>query len=47
MEDVVTGVRDSATVQITNGLKVGDTIITTGLMSLKQGGKVKLAKIIK
>lgn len=47
MENVVTGVRDSATVQITNGLKVGDTIITTGLMSLKQGGKVKLGKIVK
>jgi membrane fusion protein (multidrug efflux system) len=47
MEDVITGIRDSATVQITNGLKVGDTIITTGLMSLKQGGKVKLGKVIK
>jgi membrane fusion protein (multidrug efflux system) len=47
MEDIVTGVRDSASVQITNGLKVGDTIITTGLMSLKEGGKVKLGKIIK
>ena len=47
MQDVITGIRDSATVQITNGLKVGDTVITTGLMSLKQGGKVKLGKIIK
>ncbi len=47
MEDVITGIRDSATVQITNGLKVGDTIITTGLMSLKPGGKVMLGKIIK
>lgn len=47
LEDVITGIRDSATVQITNGLKVGDTIITTGLMSLKPGGKVKLGKIIK
>lgn len=46
MEDVITGIRDSATVQITNGLKVGDTVITTGLMSLKQGGKVKLGKIM-
>ena len=47
MQDVITGIRDSATVQITNGLKVGDTVITTGLMILKQGGKVKLGKIIK
>jgi len=44
-EDVTTGIRDSAMVQITNGLKVGDTIITTGLMSLKPKGKVVLGKI--
>jgi len=44
-EDVTTGVRDTAMVQITNGLKVGDTIITTGLMSLKPNGKVVLNKV--
>ena len=44
-EDVSTGIRDSAMVQITNGLKVGDTIITTGLMSLKPNGKVVLNKV--
>ncbi|MEO6584494.1 MAG: efflux RND transporter periplasmic adaptor subunit, partial [Ferruginibacter sp.] len=44
-EDVITGVRDSSMVQITNGLKVGDTIITTGLMSLKPNGKVVLSKV--
>lgn len=44
-EDVTTGIRDSAMVQITNGLKVGDTIITTGLMSLKPKEKVVLNKI--
>lgn len=44
-EDVITGARDSANVQITNGIKVGDTIIITGLMSLKPGGKVELNKI--
>lgn len=43
--DVETGVRDSASVQITSGLKVGDTIITTGLMSLKPKGKVQLGKV--
>ncbi len=46
-EDVQTGARDSANVQITNGLKVGDTIIVTGLMSLKPKGKVQLNKIIR
>lgn len=43
--DVETGARDSANVQIVSGLKVGDTIITTGLMSLKPKGKVQLGKI--
>ncbi|RYE13986.1 MAG: efflux RND transporter periplasmic adaptor subunit [Sphingobacteriales bacterium] len=46
-EDVVTGARDSSRVQVTNGLKVGDTIITTGLMSLKPNAKVKLNTIKK
>lgn len=46
-EDVETGARDSANVQVLTGLKVGDTIITTGLMSLKPGGKVQLNKVIK
>lgn len=44
-EDVTTGIRDSAMVQITHGLKVGDTIIITGLMSLKPKGKVVLNKV--
>lgn len=43
--DVETGARDSANVQIISGLKAGDTIITTGLMSLKPKGKVQLGKI--
>jgi membrane fusion protein (multidrug efflux system) len=46
-EDVETGARDSSNVQVLTGLKVGDTIITTGLMSLKPGGKVELNKVIK
>ncbi|HRE62940.1 MAG TPA: efflux RND transporter periplasmic adaptor subunit [Ferruginibacter sp.] len=44
--DVQTAARDSATVQVITGLKVGDTIITTGLMSLKPNGKVQIGKII-
>ncbi|HYO20877.1 MAG TPA: efflux RND transporter periplasmic adaptor subunit, partial [Flavisolibacter sp.] len=43
--DVETGVRDSATVQITKGLKVGDTVLLTGLLSLRPEGKVILAKL--
>jgi membrane fusion protein (multidrug efflux system) len=43
--DVITGIRDSSFIQITSGLKVGDTIITTGLMSLKPDAKVEINKI--
>lgn len=46
-EDIETGARDSANVQVLTGLKVGDTIITTGLMSLKPGGKVQINKVEK
>ncbi len=45
--DVMTGIRDSAFIQITSGLQVGDTVITTGLMSLKPDAKVELNKINK
>jgi membrane fusion protein, multidrug efflux system len=46
METVTTGTRDSAMVEITSGLKAGDTILTTGLLSTKPGSKVQLNKII-
>ncbi|HVF96729.1 MAG TPA: hypothetical protein VM871_05390, partial [Flavisolibacter sp.] len=43
--DVETGIRDSSTVQITKGLKVGDTVLLTGLLSLRPEGKVVLARL--
>jgi membrane fusion protein (multidrug efflux system) len=43
--DIVTGARDSANIQVTLGLKPGDTVLTTGLMFLRQGVDVKLTKI--
>jgi hypothetical protein len=33
-------------VEITSGLKAGDTILTTGLLSTKPGSKVQLNKVI-
>lgn len=45
LTDVTTGIRDSATVQITSGLTVGDTILTTGLLSLRPDSKVVLATV--
>lgn len=44
-KDVETGMRDSSRIEITKGLNPGDTIITTGLMSLKPKTKVQLGKI--
>ena len=44
--DVVTGVRDSSNVQITSGLNKGDTIIVTGLLSVKPDTKVTINKIV-
>ena len=44
--DVVTGVRDSTNVQITSGLNQGDTVIVTGLLTVKPDGKVTIGKII-
>jgi membrane fusion protein (multidrug efflux system) len=44
--DVVTGIRDSANVQITSGLKAGDTVLVTGLLALKPDAKVMLGKVL-
>lgn len=44
--DVTTGIRDSATVQITAGVKVGDTVLVTGLMSTRPESKISINKIV-
>lgn len=43
--DITTGVRDSSQVQIVNGIKAGDTVIITGLLSLRPEAKVAINKI--
>ncbi|GAC1421172.1 MAG: efflux RND transporter periplasmic adaptor subunit [Flavisolibacter sp.] len=43
---ITTGSRDSAMVEVTSGLNKGDTVITTGLMSLKPNMKISIRKII-
>lgn len=45
-ETVTTAVRDSARVQILSGLRTGDTVILTGLMGLKPGGKASISRIV-
>jgi membrane fusion protein (multidrug efflux system) len=39
-------VRDSSNVQITSGLAKGDTVIVTGLLSVKPDATVTINKII-
>jgi len=38
------GLRTDKTIQVTEGLAIGDTVLTTGLLSLKKESKVKLLK---
>ncbi len=47
MEKVTTGIRDSSMVEITSGLKAGDTVLITGLLTTKQGSKVIINKVNK
>jgi membrane fusion protein (multidrug efflux system) len=43
--EVTTGVRDSLNIQVLNGLKSGDTVITSGLLFLKPEADVKVSKV--
>jgi membrane fusion protein (multidrug efflux system) len=45
MEIITLGIRDSANVEVTSGLKVGDTILVSGLLTTKTGSKVHVNKI--
>lgn len=42
---VETGVRDSAFVHVTSGLRVGDTVVTTGLMAIRPDSKIKVGRV--
>ena len=42
---VETGTRDSSFVQVLSGIAAGDTVITTGIMAIRPGSKVTLAKV--
>ncbi|PWT89611.1 MAG: efflux RND transporter periplasmic adaptor subunit [Acidobacteria bacterium] len=43
--DVTTGIRDSARVQVLTGLRAGDTVVITGLMSVKPESKIEVERI--
>ena len=42
---VTTGIRDSSYVQIIEGLNVGDTVVTTGLLAIRPDSKINLTKV--
>jgi membrane fusion protein (multidrug efflux system) len=44
---VITGIRTDDKIQILEGLNVGDTVLTTGLMSVKKEAKLKLINSVK
>jgi membrane fusion protein (multidrug efflux system) len=46
LEAVTTGVRDTAMIEITSGLKEGDTVLISGLLSTKPKAKVQLNTIV-
>lgn len=43
-QKVETGIRTDTQIQITSGLQAGDTVITTGIMQLKQDATVKITE---
>lgn len=43
---VTTGIRDSARIQITTGLKAGDTVVLTGLLAIRPESKIRISKIV-
>ncbi len=42
---VETGIRDENNIQVTNGLNIGDTVITSGIMQLRAGMEIKYNKV--
>jgi len=44
---VKTGVRESANIEVSEGIAPGDTVVTTGILFLKPGAVVRFSKIIK
>jgi len=46
-QNVVTGIRNSDIVEITDGLKIGDTIVVSGVLYVRPAGSVKIKKVRK
>ena len=44
--DIKTGLSTASSIQVTDGLSLGDTLLTTGVMQLRDGMPVKIGQII-
>lgn len=44
--DVTTGSRDSSRVQVLSGVKAGDTVVVTGLLSVRPDAKIGIGRIV-
>ena len=44
--DVTTGIRDSTMIQILDGVDPGDTVVVTGLLSVRPEAKIQISKIV-
>ncbi len=42
---VTTGIRTDEKIQVLDGLQIGDTILTSGLLGLKKGAKLRITKV--
>ena len=43
-QDVGLGVREETRVQVTSGLSLGDTVITSGILQIRPNSKVKISE---
>jgi membrane fusion protein, multidrug efflux system len=44
---VITSIRQDSLVEVTSGLKPGDTVVTTGILFIKPGSILKFSKVLK
>ncbi len=44
-KEVTTGIRDSSYIQVTSGVKAGDTVLVSGLMAVKPNSQIQLTNI--
>lgn len=44
---VKTGVRKESTIEVLSGIEAGDTVLTTGILFIKAGDKIKFSKVLK